>query len=101
MSSPSTQLQIGWRGGPLTPNFKKEYMAVAMDDSIPPEDKNRLYQGEFRSLDHYRQVKAKEQAEYQSKLQTLNNNNQPFVYPELTKQQLEGSTIYYQPVPNG
>ena len=76
------------------------WLAAAMDDSIPPEGKNRLYQGECRSLDHYRQVKAKEQAEYQSKLQQLNNNNQPFVYPELTKQQLEGSTIYCQPVSN-
>ena len=92
-------LLMNWRGGPLTPNFKKEYMAVAMDDSIPPEDKRRIYKGEFRSLDHYRKVKAKEQSEYQSNLKKL-SNKEPFVYPELTKEQLQGSTIFYQPIPN-
>ena len=99
MADLRNQLLMNWRGGPLTPNFKKEYMAVAMDDSIPPEDKRRIYKGEFRSLDHYRKVKAKEQSEHQSNLKKL-SNKEPFVYPELTKEELEGSTIFYQPIPN-
>ena len=97
MADLRNQLLMNWRGGPLTPNFKKEYMAVAMDDSIPSEDKRRIYKGEFRSLDHYRKVKAKEQSASNVKKLT---NKEPFVYPELTKEDLEGSTIFYQPIPN-
>ena len=96
MADLRNRLLMNWRGGPLTPNFKKEYMAVAMDDSIPPEDKRRIYKGEFRSLDHYRKVKAKEQSPSNLK----KHHKEPFVYPELTKEDLEGSTIFYQPIPN-
>ena len=85
MADLRNQLLMNWRGSPLTPNFKKEYMAVAMDDSIPPEDKRRIYKGEFRSLDHYRKVKVKEQSEYQSNVKKL-SNKEPFVYPELTNE---------------
>lgn len=88
-------LHASWPGGPLTPQFKKEFMAVATSDEIPAADKARFYRGDFRSMDHYKQVKAREaNASPQARRDAERFPNQ---IPDLTPEQIRAAAIHYEP----
>lgn len=55
-------------GTPLTPNHQQEFLEVAMDDRLTPDEKKRIYSGELGYQRLLSQKKQKQVTEHQQQI---------------------------------
>ena len=77
-------------------NYEKGHCwRVATSAEIPAADEARFYRGDFRSMDHYKQVKAREaNASPQARRDDERLPNQIL---DLTPEQIRAAAIHYEP----